>query len=127
MEKYKVYRSERFDKELSKFDKNFQNRVDNIEDQLVTNPFAGDPLGINWFREKRYGKYRIYYLIYENLKAVFMVGISKKKDQQKVINTIKLLLEFFREEIEDLMETNDPMDYLLNKKWKWLKEINETN
>jgi hypothetical protein len=29
-----------------------------------------------------------------------MVAISGKKDQQKTINTIKLFLEFFREEIE---------------------------
>jgi len=104
MEKYKVYRSERFDKELDKYNKDFQNRVDKIEEQLAINPCAGKPLSVDWFREKRYGKYRVYYLIYKDLKAVFMVGISGKKDQQKVINTIKLLLEFFREKIEDLIK-----------------------
>ena len=102
MKRYKVYHSQRFDKDLFKFDKNFQDKVDKIEDQLVENPYVGEPLSVSWFREKRIEKYRIYYLIYEDLRAVFMVAISEKKDQQKVINTIKLLLEFFREEIENL-------------------------
>lgn len=103
MKKYKVYHSRRFDKELDKFDKDFQNKVEKIEDQLVENPSSGTPLSVSWFREKRLGKYRIYYLIYDDILSVFMVGISEKKDQQKVINTIKLLLDFFREEIENLV------------------------
>ncbi len=107
MKKYKVYHSERFDKELSKFDKSFQNRVDKIEDILVENPYTGSPLSVEWFREKRYGKYRIYYIIYDDLEAVFMVAISEKKDQQKVINTIRLLLDFFREEIKNLVNKKD--------------------
>jgi hypothetical protein len=32
------------------------------------------------------------------------VAISEKKDQQKVINTIRLLFEFFREEIENSLK-----------------------
>ena len=100
----KVYHSSRFDRELAKYDKLFQNRVDNIEDQLVENPYVGDPLNVKWFREKRYGKYRIYFLIYEDLQSVIMVGISKKRDQQKVINTIRLLFNFFREELERLIQ-----------------------
>ena len=107
MKKYKVYHSARFDRELSKYDLDFGRRVDNIEDQLVENPYTGDPLGTKWFREKRYDKYRIYYLIYEDLDSVFMVAISEKKDQQKVINTIWLLLDFFREELLKLIDKND--------------------
>lgn len=99
---YKVFHSSRFDKELAKFDTSFQSRVDKIEDQLVANPYVGDPLGVKWFREKRIDKYRIYYIIYEDLMSVFMVALSEKKDQQKVINTIRFLFEFFRKEIEDL-------------------------
>jgi len=99
---YKVFHSERFDKELNKFSKDFKDWVDKIEDQLVENPYVGDSLGEKWFREKKYGKYRIYYLIYDNLQSVYMVGISEKKDQQKVINTIKLLLDFFKNEIRNL-------------------------
>jgi len=104
VKKYRVYHSAKFDRELSKYDIEFQRRVDNIEDQLVDNPYTGDPLGVKWFREKRHDKYRIYYLIYEDLDSVFMVAISEKKDQQKVINTVWLLLEFFREELRRLID-----------------------
>ena len=89
---------------MIKFDQFFQNQVDKIEDKLIENPFLGDSLGVKWFREKRIGKNRIYYFIYEDLQLVFMVAISEKKDQQRVINTIKLLFDFFRQEIENLIE-----------------------
>ncbi|MBS3088931.1 hypothetical protein J4402_04105 [Candidatus Pacearchaeota archaeon] len=74
------------------------------------NPEYGTPLGTRWFRESRFENYRIYYLIYEDLQAVYMAAISGKKDQQKTINTIKLFLEFFREEVEKLVNRDDFQD-----------------
>ena len=106
MRKYKIFHSQRFDKELLKFNRFFQDCVDKIEDQLVENPYAGNPLGVRWFREKRIGKCRIYYLIYDYLESVFMVAVSEKKDQQKVINTIRLLFDYFKEEIENLVSSS---------------------
>ncbi len=100
MVNYKVYRAIAFQEEVAKYDKSFQDRIDKIETKLMSNPYYGNPLGTKWFRESRFGNYRIYYLIYDDLQAVFMVAISGKKDQQKTINTIRLFLEFFREEIE---------------------------
>ena len=107
MGKYRVYHSSRFDRELSKFAQDFQKRVDKIEDQLSNDPYTGDPLSVKWFREKRHGRHRIYYLIYQYLEAVIMVAISEKKDQQKVINTVKFLLDFFRKELETLIDKED--------------------
>ena len=104
MKKYNVFHSARFDKELSKFDLNFQRQVDKIEDQLVENPYVGRPLNVEWFREKKIEKYRVYYLVQGDLGIVFMVAISDKKDQQKVINTIRLLFSYFRNEIEELVD-----------------------
>lgn len=104
MVNYKIFHSGRFDKELDKFPKDFKDWVDKIEDQLIENPYVGDPLDVKWFREKKHRKYRIYYLIYDDLESVYMVGISEKKDQQKVINTIRLLLEFFKDEIQNLVK-----------------------
>jgi len=131
MKRYKVYHSSRFDRELAKFPMVFQDRVDKIEDQLVDNPYLGSPLNVKWFREKRIDKYRefgkpsetskfskkdfegmrlfkvlyrVYYLIYEERGAVFMVAFSSKKDQQKVINTVRLLFDYFKEELEKLMD-----------------------
>jgi len=105
MKKYKIYHSSRFDRELSKFDRNFLDRIDKIEDKIVDNPFTGNPLNVKWFREKRvFGKYRVYFLVYEDLLAVTMVGISVKKDQEKIINTIRLLFSLFRKELDLLIE-----------------------
>ncbi len=107
MKRYKVFRSERFNRELSKYERMLLNYVDNLEEKLAENPYTRKPLGLYWFREKKLDKYRIYYLIYENLDSVFMVAISGKKDQQKVINTIRLLLEYFREELKKLLQKDD--------------------
>ncbi len=41
------------------------------------------------------------------MQAIYIVAISGKKDQQKIINTIRLFLDFFREEIERLVEDDD--------------------
>ncbi|MFH1187201.1 MAG: type II toxin-antitoxin system RelE/ParE family toxin [Candidatus Levyibacteriota bacterium] len=104
MNKYKIFRSAGFQEEIVKYDKNVQKRVDKIEEKLTTNPEYGKPLGTKWFRESRFENYRIYYLIYNDLQAIYMVAISSKKDQQKTINAINLFLEFFREEIERLVK-----------------------
>ncbi len=61
-------------------------------------------------RGTRFGNYRVYYLIYDDLQAVYMVAISSKKYQQKTINTIRLFLEFFRKEIEKLVRQDGSSD-----------------
>ena len=110
MKQYKVFRSVSFKEEISKYDKNIQDRVDKIEDKLMFNPEYGNPLGTRWFRESRFENYRIYYLIYEDLQVIYIIAISSKKDQQKTINTIRLFLEFFRDEIERLVEEENLQD-----------------
>lgn len=76
---YQVFHSQTFDKELDKSQKDFKLWVDNIKHQLADNPYVGDPIKVPWFREKKYGKYRIYYLIYDDIKVVYLVAISSKK------------------------------------------------
>ena len=107
MKEYKVFRSVSFQEEIEKYDKSFQDRVDKIENKLMRNSEYGTPLGNKWFREARIENYRVYYLIYEDLNAVYMVAISGKKDQQKTINTIRIFLEFFRGEVEKLTKGDD--------------------
>ncbi len=99
---FKVFHAKIFDKKLDNFSGDFKKWVDKIEDQLVQNPYVGDPIRVKWFREKKLEKYRIYYVIYEEQKAVYMVGISEKKDQQQVISTLWFLLDQFKDEIERL-------------------------
>ena len=110
MKKYKVFRSVSFQEEILKYDKNIRDRVDKIEDKLMFNPEYGSPLGTKWFREARFENYRIYYLIYDDLQAVYLVAISRKKEQQKTINTIRLFLEFFRGEIERFVREDNLQD-----------------
>ena len=102
MKAYKVYRSKTFEDKLKDMPKSFKEWVEKIEYQLVSNPYSGKPLGVDWLREKKYEKFRVYYLVYDDFISVFMVNISEKKDQQKVINTIKLFLSVYKEELEEL-------------------------
>ena len=102
---FAIFHSQTFDKALADFPHDFKLWVDKIEDQLIENPFVGDPVKVPWFREKKRDKYRVYYLIYDELKAVYLVGISAKKDQQRVINTIWLLLDYFKDEIRNLVKS----------------------
>ena len=103
MQEFKIFRSERFNELLLQFPNNFVDRVVKIEEQLKVNPFVGKPLDYKWFREKKIGKYRVYYLIYENLSAVYLVVISDKKTQQKIIDQTKLLFAKYKEDIGKLV------------------------
>jgi len=100
---YAVFRTPIFDEKVSNFSADFNRQIEKIEDQLEINPYVGKPLGTKWFREKKISEYRVYYLIYEDLKAVYMITLSGKKDQQRTINTIRLFLNKYREEIEKLV------------------------
>ncbi len=100
---YKVFRTRKFDKEVDKkVSGEEQKEIENIErKQLTINPYVGDPLGYHFFREKKIGGRRIYYLIYEELKAVLMVAVSDKKTQQETIDEIKLHLQDYYEVIRE--------------------------
>lgn len=104
MKKYKVFLTQTFETKLEGTEKSFKEWFEKILDQLTENPFVGKPLSVKWFREKKFKKYRIYYLIYENVQSVYIVNLSDKKDQQKIINSIILLLDVYKKEIEKLLE-----------------------
>ncbi|MAG47247.1 hypothetical protein CL617_01460 [archaeon] len=101
---YSIFHSQTFDQELNKFPKDFKEWVTKIEEQLNESPYVGDQIRVKWLREKKRGKYRIYYLIYDDIKSVYMIGISGKKDQQAVINSIWLLIDQFKDEIKNLIK-----------------------
>ncbi len=101
---YTIFHSETLKRELVKCDIEILRWVDKVENQLADNPYVGDQLRVPWFREKKKDKFRLYYLIYEELQAVYVVAISDKKDQQRAINTIWLLLDYFQEEIKSLIK-----------------------
>lgn len=97
---YKIYKSAEFEKDFMKLDASLQQQVTKEIWQLEQNPFVGKSLGYRFFREKKIGKYRMYYLIYEEFVIVFIIAWSGKKDQQKSINIIKNALPEYLKEIK---------------------------
>lgn len=100
MSKYIIITSEEFNRDFVRLDRQLQEQMQKLLAQLEKNPFIGKPLGYVFFREKKLGKYRIYYLIYEEYVAVFIIAMSDKKSQQKTITLIKSLIPYYREEIK---------------------------
>ena len=78
---YAVFRTARFDKEFQKqLSPQEQKEIEHFEKtQLTANPYLEKPLGYRFFREKKIDGKRIYYLVYEELQAVLLVGVSDKK------------------------------------------------
>ncbi|HLC20253.1 MAG TPA: hypothetical protein VJK72_05000 [Candidatus Nanoarchaeia archaeon] len=60
----------------------------------------GKPLGYPFFREKKIDKYRVYFLVYEDVTTVLLITISDKKAQQQTIDNIKSQLDFYKELIK---------------------------
>jgi len=85
---YAVYTTENFDKEVERLTQEEQGRIKRIFLQLRDNPYVGRQLQYKFLREKRLEEKRVYYLIYDNLRAVLIVAISGKKNQQETINHI---------------------------------------
>ncbi len=56
--------------------------------QLKENAAVGKPLRFKWFREKKFGGKRLYYLVYEKSNTVLLVAFGTKKEQQKIIGCV---------------------------------------
>lgn len=100
---YRVYKTKRFDRELSKYSKEDYRRIKNLFGQLRENPYVGNQLQIKILREKRLGEKRIYYLVFDDLQAVLVIAFSDKKAQQKVIDFIIKNISHFRTYLKELL------------------------
>ena len=85
---YEVYETDTFSKLYGGMERTEQDWVNKIKLQLIENPQAGKPLKFEWFREKKFGDKRLYYLIYKDISKILLVSFGSKKDQQKIINHI---------------------------------------
>lgn len=92
---YAVFRTKKFDKEFAKILSIEEQRevIDIEKRQIANNPYVGNPLCYSFFREKRVGGKRIYFLVYSEMNAVLMVAISNKKAQQETIDEIRIMLK----------------------------------
>ena len=100
---FRVFRSEWYDKKLSKLSFQEQERVSRFEQELKTEPYSGKPLGYTFFREKKFDDKRLLFLVYEHHKVVFLVTITDKKTQQHEIDLIKANLDVYKETLEKLL------------------------
>ena len=90
------------------FEKNFKRLIPNeIQEQfkkqimkLSENPYSGQPLNCKFLREKKIKKWRIYYSIYDVYLVLYLINVSNKKLQQKVIDKIKSQLGLLKQYIE---------------------------
>ena len=99
---YQIYDTETFSKLYEAMEKVEQDWVSKIKLQLIENPNVGKPLKFEWFREKKFGDKRLYYLIYKNLSKILLVSFGSKKEQQKIINNIIENKERYRKIIESV-------------------------
>ncbi|MFH1608054.1 MAG: type II toxin-antitoxin system RelE/ParE family toxin [archaeon] len=107
MERYAVYTTEDFDKEVAKLSQETQRRIEKIFFQLRDNPYVGNQLIYRNLREKRLQEKRIYYVVYDDMKTVLIVAIGGKKAQQKTIDYIIASLREYRIYMERLINKNN--------------------
>ena len=101
---YAIYTTRSFEKEIEKLTKDEQERIRKMFLQLKDNPYVGDQLQYRNLREKRINEKRVYYLVYDNLQAVLVVAISRKKNQQATINHIIYNFDEYKEYLERLLK-----------------------
>ena len=77
--------------------KEYQEQIKGFIEQLKKSRDTGKTLGYPFFREKKMGKYRVYFLVYEDVDTVLLVTISDKKAQQDTIDSIKSQLDYYKE------------------------------
>jgi mRNA-degrading endonuclease RelE of RelBE toxin-antitoxin system len=86
---FRVFTTKEFDNDFKHLDESDKKRVAKIMNQLKEQGGdVGKPLGRDYFREKKFGEKRLYFLIYKQFMIVLAVGISNKKTQQETINKI---------------------------------------
>ena|SRR3989338_4081765 len=97
---YEIYETETFSKLYGAMGKVEREWVNKVKLQLIENSGVGKPLRFNWFREKKFGDKRLYYLIYQDLSKILLVSFGSKREQQKIIDHIVKNKDRYRKIIE---------------------------
>ncbi len=99
---FRVFTTKEFDNRFERIDESEKKRVRKILHQLrERGPQIGKPLKVPYFREKKFGSKRLYFLIYKNFMVVLAIALSDKKEQQETINKIISRFDFYKEFILD--------------------------
>lgn len=92
----RVLETETFSRLFDALERKEKEWIKKVIRQLKENSEAGKPLGFEWFREKKLGGKRLYYLVYEKSSTVLLVAFGGKKDQRKIIAHILQNKERYR-------------------------------
>lgn len=95
-----VHETEAFFKLYETLEKAEQEWIGKVKDQLMENLEVGKPLRYDWFREKKLGNKRLYYLINIKSNKAILVAFGTKKEQQKIIEHILTNKERYLKVIE---------------------------
>jgi len=98
---FRVLKTAAFDEECARLDGRERLQVSKILKALrEKGGSVGGPLcGLTFFREKRFGGKRLYFLVYDDVCIVLVLGMSDKKAQQATINEVILHLDEYKEYI----------------------------
>jgi hypothetical protein len=83
-----VYETEVFSKLYNACVRAEQRWIDKVKSQLTENLRIGKPLRFDWFREKKLGSKRLFFLINERTHKAVLIAFGTKKEQQKIINHV---------------------------------------
>lgn len=100
---FRVVYSESVEKETRKLTRFGQKRIIGFEHQLEIEPFSGKPLGYKFIREKKFNGKRLLFLVYPQYSAVYLVIITDKKFQQRMIDKLKESLPKYEEKLKEIL------------------------
>lgn len=84
---YRVFTSYSLEEKFKKIKFSQWRRLEKLKKKLEINPYTGKRLGKDLF-EKKWGPFRVYYIIIEDILLVFLIEFSHKKEQSKIVNYI---------------------------------------
>ncbi len=95
---FRVFTAKEFDDDFDKLDESDKKRVRKIMNQLSEQGnYVGKPLGLPYFREKKFSEKRLYFLVYNEFMVILVIAINDKKAQQATINKILSELDQYQE------------------------------
>lgn len=97
---YWIYRTVEFKKCYLRLNLHIRKQVDASVSTIVKAPFSGRHIRYKYFREKRIGPYRLYYLVLE--KHLVLLNIGHKNNQKHDIESIIHHIPFYRNEAEKI-------------------------
>ena len=96
-----VLETETFSQLFETLEKEEKEWIKKIIKQLEENSAIGKPLRFKWFREKKFGGKRLYYLVYEKRNSALLVAFGTKKEQQKIICHVLQNKEKYKKLVEE--------------------------